>query len=167
MNQTVRAPLYETKADLSREWSAVADFGLYVNERLAPASREFMFQKIQIVDDGHPCLDFWIKDAHTGEYVGALEFKYRNYSFDKIMEMGGLFLTGNKYDYLMSHLNTGHHPVLLASFQGDLRYIPLHLPVQTREGEQKCDRTNPPTMERVIYFTDAMNWVKVPTGERI
>ena len=165
MNQVARVGLYETKEDLSREWSAVADFGLYVNERIAP--REFMFQKIQIVDDGHPCLDFWIRDVHTQEYVGALEFKYRQYSFEHINGMGGLFLTGAKYDYMMSHLKTGHNPVLLVSFQGDLRYIPLHLPHDIHGGMQKCDRANPPTQERVVYFTNASNWVRVPTGEKI
>ena len=153
-------PQFETHADLSRELNAVAEFGLMVNERIAP--REFKFIKIPEVNDGHIVLDYWILDIATNAYVGVLEFKYRNYSFDKLMDLGGAYIAKAKYDDLMSYTQLEEiNPVLLCSFQGDLRYLPLHLPHSTAISQSTDHRVDPPFIEPTIVFTGASDWVIV------
>ena len=158
-------PQFETPEDLSREWSAVAEFGLMVNERIAP--REFGFVKIPEVNDGHIVLDYWILDTAKNVYVGVLEFKYRNYSFDGLMDLGGAYIAKAKYDDLMSYTELEQiKPVLLISFNGDLRYLPLHLPHSTECGQSRDSRVDPPFVEETIIFTDASNWCKVPLSNK-
>ena len=144
-------PLYETADDQLVEGLIMLEFLCHLNE--IKGFEAYYGTKVPLRSKGEYVPDYRIRSWGSHKTVGYAEVKCRKtYSHAQIAEIGGLFLSKNKYDMLRAVADKGCRVAFIVEFSDCIGYHSINDDVVVQGIGGRTDRGDPYDREQVVYF---------------
>jgi hypothetical protein len=153
-------PRYETEGDLLNEGLIACEFLCQLNT----GSAQYAGQKIK--ENGGYVPDYRIINEASGRVIGYMEIKRRNYRWNQIVDMGGLFLSLKKYEALKDAADRGFRVAFVVQTDDLMGYYSINdCLVRMGEGGRQ-DRDDPADVEQMVFFDPEQIVIFQQTGEQ-